>query len=299
MIEIKLNEFNDIKLKDREILIPILKKYPQCLCDYNFANMFCWAPIYKIKYCIKKNILFLYDERDDYLFMPLGNNITPDIFFQISDSLIKSGKSGNFFLIPIRYVEKYREFLEKRFIFKINPAYGDYIYSTKSLYELKGRKLHKKRNLISQFKRLYPNYKIKPLHAEMFEECLNLSKKWANHIKKSNDIWIKEEYIVLKRALTYFKELELEGLSLWIDKKLIGFSIWDELDDKTAVVHFEKSDLTYKGAAQIINNETAKFLLNRYEFINREQDMGISGLRQAKRSYLPIEIRMSYILINK
>jgi len=88
-----------------------------------------------------------------------------------------------------------------------------------------------------------------------------------------------------------------EGGILQINGRLIAFSIFSRLNRETADVHFEKSDTTVKGAAQVINQETARSLAGRFSWINREQDLGIDGLRQAKRSYMPDQILMPYTLV--
>ncbi|MCX6349564.1 MAG: phosphatidylglycerol lysyltransferase domain-containing protein, partial [Candidatus Aureabacteria bacterium] len=103
----------------------------------------------------------------------------------------------------------------------------------------------------------------------------------------------------IARAFRYFRELNLEGTVLLAGEKLLAFAIHDRLNRTTAVVHFEKSDPKVKGAAQAINRETARRLRGRYELINREQDMGIAGLRQAKRSYDPETIVTPYMLIRR
>ena len=100
----------------------------------------------------------------------------------------------------------------------------------------------------------------------------------------------------MKRALDAFDALGLEGLVLFANGRLAGFSVFDRLNQNTADVHFEKYDPLIKGSAQAINWETARLLQGRYEYINREQDVGIEGLRKSKRSYCPAFTVKTYLL---
>ena len=95
------------------------------------------------------------------------------------------------------------------------------------------------------------------------------------------------EYAALKQALGIIDRSLMDGLAITVEGKLAAFSIFSCLTPSTYDIHFEKSDLSFKGAAQVINHETAKYLKDKCKFVNREQDLGIKGLRQAKLSWEP------------
>jgi hypothetical protein len=103
--------------------------------------------------------------------------------------------------------------------------------------------------------------------------------------------WISQELVIelsaMEKAFDHFEDLGLEGLALMADRQMVAFSIFSPLNHDTWNVQFEKSDFDYKGAAQVINHQTALYLKDRCRYINREQDLGIKGLRQAKMSYEP------------
>ena len=103
----------------------------------------------------------------------------------------------------------------------------------------------------------------------------------------------------MKKAFANFGELELQGLKIAQGRDLVAFSVFSRLSSNMADVHFEKFDPLIKGASQMIKWETAKFLAGKYKYINREQDLGIEGLRQAKRSYSPEYILSAYFLERK
>ena len=103
--------------------------------------------------------------------------------------------------------------------------------------------------------------------------------------KKAQEL--KEKLEALKVSLDCFEEIGFEGLVVVVDGKVIAFSVFSQFKDLVYDIHFEKADINFKGAAQVINQETAKYLKGKCQYLNKEQDLGIKGLRQAKMSYEP------------
>ena len=101
---------------------------------------------------------------------------------------------------------------------------------------------------------------------------------------------ILEEEEALERSFLSSEALGMEGLCLYAGNTLAAFSFWTRLDSKTCDEHYEKADPTFKGGAQMVNHETMIRMQERYEYVNREQDLGIEGLRQSKLSYVPEKI---------
>ncbi|HRR29388.1 MAG TPA: phosphatidylglycerol lysyltransferase domain-containing protein, partial [Victivallales bacterium] len=166
----------------------------------------------------------------------------------------------------------------------------DYVHLIDRLVELKGSKLAKKKNLISQFVRNHPDYKCLPITDNFKTSILELSDKWYAK-QHTNHIGLKHEKLALNSAIEHFESLSLEGLVILAENKICAFSIFSRQNDETYIEHFEKADSEIKGSAQIINMETAKYLRTKAKFLNREQDLGIPGLRKAKLSY-SLDIRI-------
>jgi hypothetical protein len=161
---------------------------------------------------------------------------------------------------------------------------------------LAGVKLHKKRNLISQFKRLWPDFKICMLDKNYFARALELCTKMMNRHRPSLAT-LDQEFCAIKKAFDNFDELELQGLVLLVENRVAAFCIFSLSGPMVYDIQFEKSDPDFKGAAQVINQETARYLCGRCRFLNREQDLGIKGLRQAKMSYEPFRLITPYNLM--
>lgn len=294
MLELKLENFSPVALEDKQTILPLLLAGDVCFCDYNFANLFMWGDIFKTRWLLQEERLWLYNGYDDLMLMPLGKALDISELVAVSDGLLRGGKSGDFVLVDPEYVQRHPT-LERFFSIEIDLDNGDYIYSSQKLVDLEGNKLHKKRNLVNQFMAAYPGFLSQPLQTSDLDACLALSEKWCR-LRTCVELDFDHETSALRRALLHLGELELQGIKITLAGELIAFSIFSTLNGNMADVHFEKFDPEIKGIGQMINWETAKILAPRYKYINREQDLGIEGLRQAKKSYLPEYIVSAYLL---
>jgi hypothetical protein len=297
MIELDLGLFSPVTLADKKIILPLLLDNDVFFCDYSFANLFMWGDIFRTSWLFHDERLWIYNGYDDLMLMPVGKALTLPELVEVSGMLRRQGKSGNFVLVDQDFVKDNAD-LVHFFNVEIDLDNGDYIYSSQKLVDLPGNKLHKKRNLINQFLALYPDYVCQPLQASDLEACLKLSEKWCRQ-RSCQEMDFDHETSALKRALRNFSKLELQGLKISRGGELIAFSIFSELNSNMADVHFEKFDPEIKGVGQVINWETAKSLSAKYKYINREQDLGLEGLRQAKKSYSPEYVVSAYFLKRK
>jgi hypothetical protein len=297
MQEVKLEKFSPVTLADKKIIMPLLLGNDVFFCDYSFANLFMWGDIFRTRWLFHDERLWIYNGHDDLMLMPVGKALTLPELVAVSDMMRREGKSGNFVLVDQDFVLANKD-LNLFFNVEIDLDNGDYIYSSQKLLDLPGNKLHKKRNLINQFLALYPDYVCQPLQPSDLDACLVLSEKWCRQ-RNCQELDFDHETSALKRALGNFSELELQGLKISHGGELFAFSIFSRLSSNMADVHFEKFDPEIKGIGQVINWETAKSLSAQYKYINREQDLGIEGLRQAKKSYLPEYVVSAYFLERK
>ncbi len=290
-------QFNQFNLKNKKIIQPFIDNFQPISCEYNFSNLFSWQYVSKLSWIFYQERLLIYDGIEKSFFMPLGKELCPKELIELSQYLKNRGSSPDFALVPSEYLEKFPE-IEQYYIIKKERNYAEYIYDVNELSELKGKKLHKKRNLISQFKRNYPDFKVYSLKRECKHESLKLAKGFIGRCVPPQKTLV-EEYEAIKLAFDHFDELGLEGVVISSDNKLIAFNIFSRLNDLTYDIQFEKADIDYKGASQMINQETAKYLKGKCQYLNREQDLGIKGLRRAKMSYVPFKLVIPYSLIRK
>lgn len=297
MLKFKLKDFSPVKLADRKIILPLLLDNDVFFCDYSFANLFMWGDIFRTSWLFHDERFWIYNGYDDLMLMPVGKALSLPELVAVSDMLRREGKSGNFVLVDQDFVKANVD-LADIFNVELDLDNGDYIYSSQKLVDLPGNKLHKKRNLINQFLAVYPDFVSQPLQPSDLDACLELSEKWCRQ-RTCKELDFDHETSALKRALHNFRELELQGLKISHGGVLFAFSIFSRLSSNMADVHFEKFDPEIKGSGQVINWETAKNLYVKYKYINREQDLGIEGLRRAKKSYSPEYIVSAYFLERK
>ncbi len=287
-------KFNRFALEDQELIQEYIDIFNPESCEYNFANLFAWQDDYRLFWTLYQERLLIYEETSKCSFMPLGENFLPEELVILSLNLKNAGLNPDFNLASSTYLEKFPG-IEKYYLVKEERDYSEYIYKTESLSDLTGKKLHKKRNLISQFKRSYPGVEVHLLKKENKNNVLELSKRLLNKHQMPSKT-LDEEMNAIKISLDHFERLSLEGLILTMGEKIIAFSVFSRLNHSTYDIQFEKSDSDYKGAAQVINQATATYLKNKCLYLNREQDLGIKGLRQAKMSYQPMELITPYSL---
>jgi hypothetical protein len=295
--EIKLENFAPVTLAASAAIRPLLLAEDVCFCEYNFANLFMWGDIYQTRWLLQEDRLWLYNGHDDLMLMPVGRPLDLVGLLAVSDGLRRAGKSGNFVLVDPDFVQENPD-LGRSFSVAADPENGDYIYLNQKLVDLPGNKLHKKRNQINQFLQQHPDHVVRPLQPSDLGACLELAKKWCR-LRTCEELDFAHETSALTRALNHFAELELQGAAILLAGQLLAFSVFSRLNSNMADVHFEKFDPEVKGIGQVINWETAKALAKTYKYVNREQDLGIEGLRQAKRSYSPEYVLNAYFLERK
>ena len=169
---------------------------------------------------------------------------------------------------------------------------SDYIYNRIDLANLSGKSYHKKKNLVNSFKNNY-EFTIEKINSSNIEDA----KKVLNLWKEGRDLKQTDYYQCID-ALDDIKNENsvLSGIIAYVENNPVAWSLGELLpDSKTYLVHFEKGDNNYKGVYQFINNETAKNLPETVLYINREQDLGDEGLRQAKMTYRPCGFINKYL----
>ena len=292
--------FRQVSLDDRGFFFASKPRYPHVSCEYNFANLYMWGPVYKILFCeFRKGPLVLIG-RDDTLLFPVNQDIAKEDLVRLSRAFSEAGGSGRISQVPGEFL-KGNPGLGECFAVESDRDFADYLHLSANLVELSGEKLRKKRNLVSQFRRNHPDAQLCPLEPGCFHGCMGLARQTLDDANPE----LQDEFQAISRAMetpaqdartTVFERLGLEGLALQLHGELIAFSVFSPNADGACTVHYEKSDHRYKGAAQLINLATAKSALGRFDYINREQDLGIPGLRQAKLSYDPDLILQNFTL---
>lgn len=272
-------------------------------CDFSFANMCSWRFLYNSEYAVVDDFLlirFWIEDNDRPVYMcPVGKgDMTCAVEFLEEDSLKHGHPLWLLGITPEGKAELENTFPDGfRYIPERN--FFDYIYLRDDLVNLTGKKYQPKRNHINKFTKLY-RYEYMPITPELVPECLELERKWYKANRTDDDA---EELSNERRSLTYAlqhaSELGLIGGSICVDHQIVAFSFGAPINKNTFAVHVEKADINFEGAYSMINREFAAHLPEQYTYLNREEDLGIPGLRQAKQSYQPAILLEKYTAVKR
>ncbi len=286
-------EFKQIKIEDKELIESYTLKSTIQNCDLSFANMYCWQPTFKSSWAIVDGYLvirFLIDGGEKLGYMqPIGHDGSLSFSHIIPEIAKDAHAHGNRLRLIGVTEEGYASLSELYggdFALCTDPNFEDYIYSRESLSSLSGKKLQPKRNHINQFMKRYNNYRFSKLTPDLFEECLALDCKWRRaHGNICDDMNPEREAML--RAFNHFEELGFMGGALFVDDQMVAFTYGSAINNDTFCTHIEKGDTDITGCYTVINKLFAESLPENFKYINREEDLGIEGLRRAKQSYYP------------
>ena len=286
-----------VTFNDFDIIYNFLKKYPSECCDFNICNIFTWGSHFKLEYTIYSDRLILFNPSHSCLLAPVGEKLSAEELFQLTKCFKKTNKDIEIIAVSEEYINSNSN-LKEYFIIENDETWSDYIYTTENLVNLTGKKLAKKKNLISQFNKLYKEYTVKSIDTNDYAQIMEFCYYWKK-VQGVESEHLDMEFEAIKTILTRWDLFPCDGLKLYINGKISAFAIYSPQTPDMATIHFEKYDPAIKGAGQVINHETAKVLINKFKYINREDDTGSPGIRQAKRSYKPIRMLSYYILKGK
>jgi len=293
------SEFHPVKLEDRGILGEFLSKYPQRLTGYTFATLAAWRPFFHYEWLFAEPDLLLIScilEPDPHrhLLQPLGV-MSPKL-----TRIIQDGAAGLSY--PLKVIGVSDRFLKDNpdfsscFAVWEDRAVSNYLYSANSLALLSGRKYAKKRNLLSQAAGLY-TWSCTKLNSQLIDRCFAVLDSILEEENPKMEGMLKRELAALECTLRHFDEFAQQGVLISVNDRPVAFSIYEAISPTTVAIHFERALRSFKGLYQVVNCETAKVIVNQgFQFINREEDLGDSGLRDAKMSYHPIEVVPAYEL---
>ena len=226
--------------------------------------------------------------------MPIGNGDLTKVLDALVEDAHREGEPFCLLGICSGMCSELEAFMPGEFQFTADRDYADYLYLRTDLATLAGKKFQSKRNHVNKFKRTY-NYEYTPITPDRIQECLDLEAEWC----KANNCDQHEGTGNERRALVYalhnFEELGLTGGILHVDGKIAAFTFGMPINQDTFGVHVEKADTSIDGAYAMINYEFANHIPEQYVYLNREEDLGIEGLRKDKLSYQPAIILEKYV----
>ncbi len=274
-------ESTSVTIDLRPLLHPQFQALSEGISEFAFANIYLFRDVhnYRISMLDESLLVILGRDSDNPFFMlPFGlpEKLILQKLFQEHLSMKAATEDQAKILEGLGFT-----------VFEDRDNF-DYLYSREELSQLAGRKYHKKKNLVNAFINNY-NYEGKPLLEEFVPEAVQVLELWRNGRDNPGD------YHANKEALEQSEVLQLCGGIYYVEGEPAAFTLGEELArGESFVIHFEKALGKYKGIYQFVNNCFASILPEKYKYINREQDLGDAGLRQAKLSYQPVGFVKKY-----
>ncbi len=285
--------FKPVELADKAAIEAYTLKSECRNCDMSFANIFSWRHFHQSAWAVVEGFLvirFLIDGRERVGYMqPIGE--------------------GDFFpILPLLAEDAHRNFGQRLrlyglcregrrtitdrgtgdFAFDDDRSLSDYIYLAEDLRSLAGRKYQPKRNHLNRFTSRY-NYRYEPLAPKHFAECLRLEAAWrATRTSSGDSEAMRHEERALREAFDHWAELDLRGGVLYVEEQLVAFTYGSAINYDTFDCHIEKADTRFEGVFAAINKLFVESLPAQFTYVNREEDMGLEGLRRSKLSYYPV-----------
>lgn len=290
--------FEDITFENKTIIDNYMFKYGENSCQHSFVSMFCGQEKYNDKVCISDGFLFTHREGLDtknerfYLF-PMGDTIDEDklkfALMKIFDDAHTFGKKVRFETITKNKKEILEKLFPDKFIFFDNRDYYEYIHFCDNLATLEGADMAKKRNALKKYNKDYGDKtKVKIIEKSDFDAMLEFEKEWLKYsVVDNNKELLFHESNMIKIAFEHYNEFEIQGIIVYIDNNIAGFSYGSKLSEEAIDIMVEKGNRNYSNIYRKVSNEFAKLFYGKYKYLNREEDVGDEGLRKSKLSYKP------------
>lgn len=280
-------DFKPVRAEDKETINNHLKYVNSRSCDFSFAAIYLWREFYHLEYTECEGMLvFRSNEEKTSFSFPLGNGDPKKVI----DKLLEYCREKKIPLIFHSISREVEQYLEANYPGKFEVEFdrdiADYIYETQALIELKGRKYHGKKNHINKFNKMY-DWSYEAITPSNTQECLDMLKVWKSQNCAPEDLEKHAEICVSEASLREREFLDLQGGLIRVDGKVAAFAVGEKISPDTFCVHIEKAFANVQGAYSVINQQFLIHAAADCKYVNREDDVGDEGLRQAKLSYHP------------
>ncbi|OPY78104.1 MAG: hypothetical protein A4E65_02426 [Syntrophorhabdus sp. PtaU1.Bin153] len=281
--------FKPVELDDRDVFQNLFRTYKVVTSELTFTNLFIWRLHYNYQWTMYKDwLVILCREGKDVLWAmePVGPSPRADVTCMLLQWM-RDEKGENNPRIE-RADERFAGEMEGVRDILVEPTrdHFDYVYLREDLIRLAGSNYRSKRNHINQLLRSY-SFRYAPLGREHIGDCLELQEKWCKLRRCEDDLNLVGEWGAVREILRAYESLDVQGGVVLIENKVMAFTAGEMLNDETVVVHIEKADPDIPGLYPVINQQFCENNWENARYINREQDLGVPGMREAKLSYHP------------
>lgn len=301
-------EFKPFTLEDKETVDMYAAKHNYRICEYCFADLFIWKDHYDTQRCFEDGFMFIklatFPEKETMYLAPIGEGDLKAAMLKLEADAEERGVPFVLCGTPEPMAQCIEEVLPGRYMFTEAENSSDYIYSSEKMISLSGKKLQSKRNFVNRFKKTYEGrWSYEEMTAENIQEAYQFHLHWCGcdengHNCQGGMMYTGETCAVLL-ALNNREVLGMKGGILRLDGKMIAFTMGCPVSEDTFVIQLEKAEASIPGAYPMINQQFAMRNCADYTYINREDDLGIEGLRKAKLSYHPVMMGKKLMAVKK
>ncbi|WP_104708178.1 DUF2156 domain-containing protein [Helicobacter ailurogastricus] len=283
-------EFSPLSLEQKSALDAALQADHFIVADVNFTNLYLWQNAREISLactCGCTIIKTRYPQENPFYFYPIGSGDKKAALEELSAHARAQAQTLEFRALQVEQKEELERFFPNTFSFEAKRDRFDYVYSVAELIALSGKKFHKKKNHLNAFLKAYPHYTYEPINPLNVPELKLALKEW-HELDDPQDLGLKHEHMGILNTLDIYEKLPLLGGVIKIEGRIVAMSFGEKINEDMAVIHIEKADPSVRGAYQMINQQLLKHAFADCVHVNREEDLGIEGLRQAKMGYNPV-----------
>lgn len=289
--------FREISLNDKKLIDSYLHQEKFMISDISFGNLFIWHLARRIAFCVINDCLIIettYENQPPFCFFPIGAGDKKTTLKTMYSYYKDRGQELILHSIEKHNIETLKEVFGNKILPTLNRNRSDYIYKTNDLIKLAGRKYHKKKNHLNRFFEEYKGFKFELIGESNLNELIKTWEKWD---KAGSDKGLQNESKGIINVFKNYTYLGLIGGLLRFNENIIAFSFGEIVSKDICIIHIEKADIQYHGAYQAINQQLLEHCFSDIIYVNREEDLGIDGLRKAKMSYNPEMILEKYEVI--
>jgi len=296
-----MEQFEKITIEDRNILAKYISMRKYRACDYSVGNLILWAAVYNTQFTVAKDMLFIkfMIGDDNYFAYPMGSRDLKQafqwLFAYCEEQNIKFKMTS---IEPDMFTDIEKIYPGEYEVSYIRD-YADYVYNIEDLKNLAGKKYHGKKNHINKFLKTNEDWDYESITEKNTEECIEMVKEWCVENGCCEDKSKANEICVLINGLRHRKELNLLGGIIRTAGRIVALTMGEKSDDDMFIIHFEKAFADVDGAYPMINQQFIIHELLNYTYVNREEDMGVEGLRKAKESYHPAFMAEKGVLVKR
>ena len=286
--------FEKVTIADRALIERYVANAGETNCETAYINMLMWQKLYDVTFCAVEDALLIKSSpaEEELFALPFGD------LAKGMDYILEytGGKPPVFRAQEGPRLERFAHTMGNRYDVVALAENADYLYRKEDLATLAGKKYHAKRNHISAFSRQF-DWRYEPICTDNLSDVQRCADRWYAENADRMSAALSAEREGLRVLTAHFDALGLSGGAIRVDEEVVAFCVASRLTEDVVDVHVEKALAAYDGAYAVVNNQFAEHLPEEIRYINREDDMGLEGLRKAKLSYHPAKLLKKYLCL--